>query len=129
VTLSGTLLPRHKRDYFGRRQAGCRQWREVKPGHIGSARKFDADCRFPFRFKVVLGQLLANFCGFDADHGIVRCVVIYRAPEHLGPNHPLSQAIELACQSMSYDQLEKVLGTFASRERMTRRHLFEVIPH
>src|SRR5277367_5660858 len=101
----------------------------MKPGHIRSAWKFDAECGFFPGFKVVLRQLLANFGGFHADHRIVRRVVIDRASEHLGPNHPLSEAIELASKSMPYDQLEKILGTFASRECVTRDHLFEVIAH
>ena len=98
----------------------CCQNREVELRHIVTARKFDTDGVLSFGFSVVLYQLLANFPGFDADHRIVSRIVIDRAPEHLGPNHPLSQGIDLAFQSMFNDQLEKILGSLAARKRRTR---------
>ena len=64
--------------------------------------------------EVVLGELLAKLRGFYADYGIIPGVVADRASEHFGPDHPLSQAIHLAYQSVLNNEVEKILGPFAS---------------
>ena len=90
-----------------------------EPWHVRSARKLDAHRVIFVGLKVILRQLLANFSSFYADHGVISRVVADRAAEHLSPDHPLSQAIDVAFQGMVNDQVEKILGTFASRERVT----------
>ena len=102
------------------RQSNCRQRLEDEPRHVRSAWKLNANRRFSVCFKVVLGQPLSNFRGFDADHRIASRVVIDRASEHLGSNHPLAQAIEIPCQGMLNDQMKEVLGALASREGVAR---------
>jgi hypothetical protein len=67
-----------------------------------------------FGFRVVLYQLLANLTGFDADHGIISRVVIDRTTKHFGTDHPFSQGIDLAFQSMSNHQLKEILGAKTS---------------
>ncbi len=109
---SGGWLNRSYRD--GGRRLLSFQLLEVEVGYIGAAGKFNADGWFPFRFNVILRELLAQFGGFDAHYRVVSRVVTDRSPEHLGSDHPLAQLVEVLGKSVSYDQLEKILGSFTT---------------
>src|ERR1035437_8035359 len=115
---------------FGRGRRVGFQRLEVKPRNIGSAGKFNADLGFLFlHFAVVLSQLLSRVAGPDAYDGIAAGVVTDRAAEHLGPDHPLSKAVDFPFKGMSDDQLKKILGAFASGERMAHQNLLAPLPH
>jgi hypothetical protein len=102
------------------------RWLEDERWYVGSTRKFDAHSRLFVRLKVVLCQLLAKLSGFDTYHGVISRVVADRAPEHLSSDHPLSQAIDVAFQSVPNDEVEKILGPFTSRECTTRYDFLEM---
>jgi hypothetical protein len=76
-----------------------------------------------------LREPFSNLGGFDPNHGIASCVVIDRAPEHLGPDHPLSQAVDFPFQHVFNDQTEEVRGTLTSCEGMACQDALEVKPH
>jgi hypothetical protein len=77
--------------------------------------------------EVILCELLANFSCLYSDDGVISGVVADGTTKHLGPDHALSQAIDVAFQSVVNDQMEKILGTFASRERVTRYDFLEMV--
>jgi hypothetical protein len=81
------------------------------------------------RFLVVLGQLSPDFRRLNPDHRIVGGVVVDPSAEHFGPDYALAQVIQAAGQRVFHDQLEKVLGSFTTRERLAREHILKMIAH
>jgi hypothetical protein len=103
-------------------------WRlKDEPGNIRSARNFNPDRRLATCFEIILCQFSAKIGGLDADYGVVSRVVPNRAAEHLCPDHSFPKTIDFALQGVFDDQVEKILGAFATREGVTPDQLFEVL--
>ena len=111
---------------------GLRGWLgrfKDEPGDIRSAPQLDPDGKLSIRCKVVLGQLLSYLICFDADNGIAPRVVIDWAPEHLGPDGSLMEAVGFPIQGSLNDQLKKVLRSFAICKLTARFQLPEMKAH
>src|ERR1035437_9078549 len=101
----------------------------MESGDVGSAGKLNAYRWLLFGFSVVMGKLLANVGGLEADDRIASGVIAERATEHLGPDHALVELVEFSLQRMSDNQFEKALSPFAPCEHMAGEHLLQMLPY